>query len=142
MSLNSTSGSGLEPDAALPGVPALADRLVAAALAVPGVSEMHSGSFGEVAAYLPGRRVEGVRLTDDLTEVHLTVFMHVDALEVAEAVRSAVSSLVSTPVDVYIEDVDAPMTPTPTPARVEEVASETSPTTSVPGMDPEPGDVE
>ena len=43
----------------------LADSIAAAVLAVPGVAALHPGMFGEVGTYLPGRRVTGVRITDD-----------------------------------------------------------------------------
>ena len=50
-----------------------ADLVADAALSVPGVVGLHRGAFGEVATYLPGRRVEGVRLTDQLCAVHIVV---------------------------------------------------------------------
>ncbi len=83
-----------------------ADLVAAAALAVPGVSALHSGSFGEVGTYLPGRRVSGVRTGPDLTEVHVVVEMGAPILETAALVRAVVTSIVATPVDVYVEDLD------------------------------------
>ena len=83
-----------------------ADAVAAAALALPGVTALHSGAFGEVGTYLPGRRVTGVRITADLTEVHVVVAMGSPVLPVAEQVRAAVQPLVGTPVDVYVEDID------------------------------------
>jgi hypothetical protein len=83
----------------------LADRVAAAALAVPGVTGLHAGSWGEVAHYLPGRRVDGVRLRDDETEVHVTVSMGTPLLQAARQVRDVVSGLVDTPVSVVVEDV-------------------------------------
>ena len=85
----------------------LADRVADATLSVPGVTGLHAGSFGEVASYLPGRRVNGVRLRDDVAEVHVAVAMGRPLLEVAEAVRAAVAALVTTPVEVVVEDVTA-----------------------------------
>ena len=84
----------------------LADVVAAAATSVPGVVRLHSGAFGEVATYLPGRRVEGVRLADAVTEIHIVVAMGTPVLDTAQAVRSVVSPLVATTVDVYVEDVD------------------------------------
>ena len=81
------------------------DEIAAAVLAVPGVSDLHAGMFGEVATYLPGRRVAGIRIQPDLTEVHLTVAFGSPVRETAEAVRRAVAELVSTPVHVTVEDV-------------------------------------
>lgn len=82
-----------------------ADRVAAAAQSVPGVTGLHAGSFGSVATYLPGRRVNGIRLTDDVAEVHVTVAMGSQLLEVADSVRAAVEPLVATPVGVFVEDV-------------------------------------
>lgn len=72
---------------------------------------MHTGSFGEVATYLPGRRVEGVRLTVDLTEVHVVVAADVDLRTVAHEVRGATSPLVRGSVDVFIEDLELSTVP-------------------------------
>jgi len=85
-----------------------ADRVAAAVLAVPGVTGLHAGSWGEVGTYLPGRRVDGVRLRDDSTDVHITVAMGSVVADVARAVRAAVADLVTTPVAVVVEDVTSP----------------------------------
>lgn len=85
--------------------PELADLVAAAALSVPGVAGLHAGSFGEAATYLPRRRVAGVRLREDLAEVHVIVVYGAPVLETAERVRAAVEPLVSTPVEVSIEDI-------------------------------------
>lgn len=88
-----------------PGLEQIADSVAAAALSVPGVTDLHSGAFGEVATYLPGRRVTGVRLAEDVTEVHIAVAMGAPVLSTAAAVRAVVTPLVATRVDVFIEDV-------------------------------------
>ncbi|MCW2866980.1 MAG: hypothetical protein JWR20_1168 [Marmoricola sp.] len=82
-----------------------ADRVASAALAVPGVTGLHAGSFGEVGTYLVGRQVHGVRLRPDGAEVHVTVAMGRPLLEVAQAVRAAVAPLVEGEVTVVVEDV-------------------------------------
>ena len=64
-----SSGAGTIVDA----VPTTADEIAAVALAVPDVTRLHAGRFGEVATYLPGRRVTGVKIGDDLIEVHVVV---------------------------------------------------------------------
>lgn len=86
----------------------LADAVAAAARSVPGVADLHTGAFGEVATYLPGRRVNGIRLRDDTTEVHFVVTWGSPVLVTADQVRAAVAALVSTPVDVTVEDVVDP----------------------------------
>ncbi|MFC7759975.1 hypothetical protein ACFQY4_19605 [Catellatospora bangladeshensis] len=46
------------------------DAVAGAARACPGVDDL-LGGFPEVATYLPGRRVTGVRITDDTVELCL-----------------------------------------------------------------------
>lgn len=86
--------------------PGVADLVAAATRLVPGVSDLHPGAFGEVATYLPGRRVIGVRVADALTEVHVVVTMGAPVLATAEAIRAVVQPLVATEVHVFVEDVD------------------------------------
>lgn len=85
-----------------------ADLVAAAVLAVDGVAGLHGGTFGEVASYLPGRRVEGIRLTDEITEVHLVLQWGAPVLATADAVRAVVAPLVRTPVDITVQDVVGP----------------------------------
>jgi len=97
-----------------PGVE-LADRVAAAVLAVHGVTGLHGGMFGETATYLPGRRVPGVRLTEDVTDIHLTLTYGAPVFATAQQVRTAVAALVPGPVNLTVEDVTSP-TDTPTAA--------------------------
>ncbi|UYP18064.1 hypothetical protein OED52_15505 [Rhodococcus sp. Z13] len=83
----------------------IAERIAEAASGIAGVAGLHGGAFGEVATYLPGRRIEGVRLTDRLCEVHIVVLIPADLPAVAEAVRAQVAPLVEVPVQVTVEDV-------------------------------------
>lgn len=85
-----------------------ADRVAAATLAVPGVASLHTGTFGEVATYLPGRRVTGVRIGEQEAEVHVVLHWGVPVLATAEAIRRAVEPLVGTPVTVQVDDVIDP----------------------------------
>lgn len=85
-----------------------ADKVRSAVLAVPGVAGLHAGAFGEAATYLPGRRVEGIRLRDASCEVHLVLQWGAPVRQTAEAVRAAASAVSGTPVDVYVQDVAAP----------------------------------
>jgi uncharacterized alkaline shock family protein YloU len=93
----------------------LADQVAAAVLTVRGVTGLHGGMFGETATYLPGRRVPGVRLTEDVTDIHLTLTYGAPVFATAQQVRTAVAALVPGPVNVTVEDV-APPTDTPTAA--------------------------
>lgn len=82
-----------------------ADRVAAAVLAVDGVAELHGGMFGEAATYLPGRKVAGIRLSEQGAEVHVVVDYGRAAPRVADAVRRAVAPLVTGTVDVIVEDI-------------------------------------
>ncbi|MGL4743310.1 MAG: hypothetical protein ACRCXL_02835 [Dermatophilaceae bacterium] len=82
-----------------------AERVAAAVHAVPGVAGLHGGGFGEVATYLPGRRVVGVRTRDDGTEVHVTLVYGTAVLDAAERIRAAVAEVAPGPVTVSIEDI-------------------------------------
>ncbi len=91
----------------------LADQVAAAVLTVRGVTGLHGGMFGETATYLPGRRVLGVRLTENVTDIHLSLAYGAPVFATAQQVRTAVAALVPGPVNVTVEDV-APPTDTPT----------------------------
>ena len=93
------SGTVIQPD------PTTADDIAALVLAVPDVVHLHAGRFGEVATYLPGRRVTGVKLGDDGVEVHVVVAARAPIRQTAQLIHSAVEKLVAVPVHVYIEDV-------------------------------------
>lgn len=102
----------------------LADRVRSVVLAVPGVVDLTGGLAGEVATYLPGRRVPGVRLLDERAEVHVAVAHGVDIPVLAEEVRHAVRQVVPSRVDVYVDDVREPLpalppgpSSTPTPVN-------------------------
>lgn len=97
--------TGTEPSTA--GEPA--DRLAAVVRAIPGVADLHSGMFGEVGTYLPGRRVPGIRLTDDTVQIHLSALVGSPIRDVAAAVRRAVTAeYPGLAVDVTVEDVIEP----------------------------------
>ncbi len=93
------AGAVIEP------VPTTADDIAALVLAVPDVTRLHAGRFGEVATYLPGRRITGVKLGDDLIEVHVVVAGRVPVRVTAQLIHAAVATVVATPVHVFVEDV-------------------------------------
>ncbi|MGJ9411781.1 hypothetical protein ACHAAC_03645 [Aeromicrobium sp. CF4.19] len=86
----------------------LADRIAASVLAIDGVDGLHGGALGEVATYLPGRRVAGIRSDADGTEVHVVLRWGAPLLPTGDEVRRAVEPLVDGPVHVIIEDVADP----------------------------------
>lgn len=81
------------------------DALAALASSVDGVAAMHGGEFGEVATHLPGRKVVGVRITDDGCDIHIAAAYPSDVRAVARAVRLAIEPHVDVPVSVTVEDV-------------------------------------
>ena len=95
------------PDA---GAPSNADLVADAVVAVPGVHGLHAGVLGEVATYLPGRRVNGVRLLEPGCEIHVVLDLGAPIGATSDLVRQAVRPLVGGPVDVTVEDVVAPGT--------------------------------
>ncbi|NVN52804.1 Asp23/Gls24 family envelope stress response protein [Mycolicibacterium hippocampi] len=85
-----------------------ADIVAEAVGSVPGVAGLHSGMFGEVGTYLPGRRVSGVRLSEGVTEVHVTLHFGAPVRQTAAQIRDVVATMVGGRVDVTVEDVVAP----------------------------------
>ncbi|WOC12290.1 Asp23/Gls24 family envelope stress response protein [Gordonia sp. MP11Mi] len=83
-----------------------AEQIADAVLALPGVVDLHSGLFGEVATYLPGRRVTGVAVGDEDGEVHIIVDLAYDLQEVAASVRDTAESITGLPFAVIVEDIE------------------------------------
>ena len=90
----------------VPEPPSPAEVVAAAVLAVPGVVRLHGGRFGELGTYLPGRRVTGIRIDDEGTEVHVVVSDRVPVPDTAARVQRAVSAVAPMPVRVHVEDID------------------------------------
>ncbi len=116
------------PPSAAPEDPPLADRVAQAVESTPGVAGLHGGRFGEVATYLPGRRIAGIRLGDTAAQVHVVIDYGTKVPDVAAAVRDAVAPLVDTPVDVTVEDVAAPAATSQRPPAARETATDPDPT--------------
>jgi hypothetical protein len=89
-----TTTTGDDLDAEPLRAPALAERVAEATLACPDVVAMSGGMVGEVATYLPGRRVTGVRLRDAVVEVHVVARYGPPMDEIGAQVRAAVTLLV------------------------------------------------
>lgn len=104
VSSDASPGDGVLEDAT--------ERIAAAVSAVEGVAGLHPGMFGEVATYLPGRRVSGIRIAADRVDVHVSLVLGVPVRPTATAIQRAVAHLTELPVDVTIEDL-VPVTPTP-----------------------------
>ncbi len=99
----------IEPVALDPGV--LAERVAASVTAHPGVARLHGGIFGDVATYLPGRRLIGVRIGESGAPVELGVVLHLDRPipDVVRSLRRQVSLLCGgAAVDIVVADVVEP----------------------------------
>ena len=84
----------------------LAEAVEAVVLALPGVVRLDGGKFGGLGTYLPGRRVTGVRIDDEGTEVHIVVSGIEPILTTTGRVQRAVSAIAPMPVHVHVEDID------------------------------------
>jgi uncharacterized alkaline shock family protein YloU len=92
--------AGAEPDP---------DAIAAVVRGVNGVVDLSGGAIGEVATYLPGRRVTGVQVGEDSIEVHVVAEYGLSVLDVADQVRTAVRGLEPQRiVNVAIDDVRLP----------------------------------
>lgn len=88
------------------------EAVAAAALGCPAIATLSGGLFGEVATYLPGRRVQGVREADGTLEVHVVAKWGRPLPEVADAVRAAVAPYADgRPVSVFVDDIEVPDDP-------------------------------
>ncbi|MGI9009422.1 MAG: hypothetical protein ACR2FU_25070 [Streptosporangiaceae bacterium] len=76
----------------------------------PGVSGLDGGRFGEVATYLPGRRVAGVVATADRVTVQVRSRWGIPAAGLAAQIRAALAPVTGRPVNVVIADIDDPDT--------------------------------
>ena len=111
-------------------MPAVIDMEVvaAAALGSPVIADLTGGRFGEVATYLPGRRILGVRTVEGEIEIHVVARWDIPLPEVADAVRAAVAPYTDgMPVAVFVDDIELPGTGDAAvdegpPARREEAA--------------------
>lgn len=89
------------------GVEIDADRIAIAARAGALIAGLDSGRFGEIATYLPGRRVSGVRIRPDAVTIGVIGRYPATIAEIAACVRDAVGPL-DRPVHVRVTDLAAP----------------------------------
>jgi len=82
------------------------DVIAAATLACPAVAGLHAGGPLVVATYLPGRRVDGVRVEDDRVLVSVVLLYGVPVRSLERQVRNALAPHVDgRSVDVHVADV-------------------------------------
>ncbi len=104
-------GSGPQQASAPPPAPQggqIVDDVAAAVRTVDGVIALHGGLFGENATYVPGRRVRGIRIGENATDMHLTLAYGRPIAPTVRQVRAAVAAEVTGPVNVTVEDVVPP----------------------------------
>jgi uncharacterized alkaline shock family protein YloU len=83
------------------------DAVVQRTASCRSVARLAAGRFGEVATYLPGRRIPGVRVADGRVEVHVVARWNVPVPELAAEVRQAVRPWTGDlTVDVHVDDVE------------------------------------
>jgi hypothetical protein len=82
-----------------------ARAVATAAVAIAGVHALYGGPFGEVATYVPGESISGVRIGSEHGEVHIVADLRRNLRDVAEDVRAAVEKLSGMPFVVTVADV-------------------------------------
>lgn len=109
-----------------PASPAVVDGVDVAAVAAavracPAVAGLDAGPRGGPATYLPGRQVDGVRVTPHAVQVDVRARWGVPAAEVAAQIRHALRTLApDRRVDVVIADLTDPPAAPARPARAGE----------------------
>lgn len=85
------------------------EMIAAAVRRCAGVSALDGGPYGEVATYLPGRKVVGVVIGDGQVTVQVRAAWGVPAPELAALITTAASPLAGHRlIDVVIADMDDP----------------------------------
>jgi len=85
------------------------DAVAAAVRGCTGVSALDGGRDGEVASYLPGRKVPGVQVGEGRVRVQVRSRWGVPAADLAAMITVVLTPLTGTrPVDVLIADIDDP----------------------------------
>ena len=95
------------------GVEIDAHRIAAAVRAGPHIAGLDGGRVGEIATYLPGRRVRGVRIRPDAVTIGVIGRYPATVAVIAACVRDAVGPL-DRPVHVRVTDLAAPPDTVPT----------------------------
>jgi hypothetical protein len=85
------------------------DAVAQATRGCRGVEDLHGGFPGEVATYLPGRRLAGVRVGSHAVEVQVRAAWNTPVQQIADGIRAAVAPLAGgRTVDVIIGDLGDP----------------------------------
>lgn len=85
------------------------DAVAAAVQACPGVSGLDAGRFGEVASYLPGRRVQGVAVRKDSVTAQVRTRWAVPAADLLSQITAVLTPLTGgRRVELVVADIDDP----------------------------------
>lgn len=85
------------------------EAVATAVLACPHVASLSAGTVEEIATYLPGRRVQGIRADEQSLEIHVVARWGTPLPEVGAEVRRAVGALAGgRSITVAIEDLEMP----------------------------------
>ena len=104
------------------------DAVAAAVRGCAGVSGLDGGQFGEVASYLPGRKVEGIVVSGGRVRVQIRSQWAVPAPELGALIKTVLLPLTGhRPVDVVIADIDDPASTPPPRAPVRPRRSRAAP---------------
>ena len=121
----------LQSDAFVDGVNI--DAIARAVKACADVAELSGGRFGEVASYLPGRRVPGVSVQPDVVELHVKARWGASAGDLYAQVSSVLAPLIDRRLDVVVADIDDPPSErSPAPLALEASDPATVPTPVTP----------
>ena len=105
--MSNHSESGIQGSAVIDGVDV--DAVAEAVRACKGVAGLDSGKFGEVASYLPGRKVPGVVIFGGRVRVQVRSRWGIPAPHLAAMITAVLYPLTrGRPVDVVIGDIDDP----------------------------------
>jgi hypothetical protein len=87
------------------------DDIYAEVIACPGVAGLGSGMIGELATYLPGRRVPGIRVTPELVQLEICARWGPSAQQIGAQIWAALASVVTDrPIEIAITDISPPVT--------------------------------
>ena len=85
------------------------DAVASAVRAVPGVSDLAGGRFGDATSYLPGRRLTGVAVRDDAVRISVRARWGVAASDLLGHITLALRQIVpDRRIDLVIAEIDNP----------------------------------
>jgi hypothetical protein len=87
----------------------IADAVASAVRRCPAVAGLHGGGLVQVATFLPGRRVDGVRVGEDAVQVSVVAAYGIPLVALTDQVRSAAAPLAGgRRIDVHVADLQLP----------------------------------